>query len=94
MRDPAERPSAWSVLTRLVRYMEQGGGSLRCDSVRQAIPLSASHATRMLEARAADARLANDAEYDDDGGRSRKRRREEGGSRRDERSHKSKHSVG
>ena len=89
-----ERPTAWAVLTRLMRYMEQpsSGLILRCDATRQAIPLSATHANKMLEARAADSRLAAE-EHSDDGGRRRKRRRDESGSRRDERSHKSKHGT-
>ena len=94
LRDPVERPTAWAVLTRLMRYMEQpsSGLILRCDATRQAIPLSATHANKMLEARAADSRLAAE-EHSDDGGRRRKRRRDESGSRRDERSHKSKHGT-
>ena len=70
LRDPVERPTAWAVLTRLMRYMEQpsSGLILRCDATLQAIPLSATHANKMLEARAADSRLAAE-EHSDDGGR-------------------------
>ena len=73
-RDPVERPAAWAVLTRLQRFAEQPPSS-RCEAPRQSIPLSATHAALLLQAKA----RAMEAEYDDaDGGRSRKRRRGDG----------------